>query len=241
MIKLIPFAQRFIAGTSTRTVSARKLHEFLDVKRDFSSWIKARIEQYDFEQNTDYLLTLPKTGERRNKGLQGKKEYFITVDMAKELAMVERNDKGKQARRYFINCEKQLKEQKQLPLPTSSTAGDDAKCQMLNAMIQQMGFVNPPLLVPFASARHQYFYPKESATPLNSSEGYITARTVVARSFRGSPVEGLIKEHEQNGHNVDGVKIEYEAMRSLIKSFDQFAKDMFSTACEITTRSFVIK
>jgi len=149
MAKLIPFAQRFIAGTSTRTVSARKLHEFLGVKRDFSSWIKSRIEQYEFEQNTDYLLTLPKTGERQNKGLRGKKEYFITLDMAKELAMVERNEKGKQARRYFINCEKQLQEQKQLPAPKTDAIEDEAKYQMLNAMIKQMGFKSPPLVVPF--------------------------------------------------------------------------------------------
>jgi len=121
MGNLIPFTQRFIAGISTRTVSARKLHEFLEVKRDFSTWIKARIDQYEFEENTDYLLTLTKTGELKNKGLQGKTEYFLIVDMAKELAMVERNKKGKQARRYFIDCERKLiesiKQKTALPEP----------------------------------------------------------------------------------------------------------------------------
>lgn len=113
MPNLIPFAQRFIAGTSTRTVSARHLHEFLDIKRDFSNWIKARIKQYRFQENLDYISTLAKTGELENKGLRVKKEYFLTLDMAKELAMVERNEKGDQARRYFLDCEKKLTESKQ--------------------------------------------------------------------------------------------------------------------------------
>ena len=125
MGNLIPIVQRFIAGISTRTVSARKLHEFLQVKRDFSTWIKARIEQYEFEENTDYLLTLPKSGELKNRGLQGKTEYYLTIDMAKELAMVERNEKGRQARRYFIDCENKLLEKlkkstQAKPLPSNS-------------------------------------------------------------------------------------------------------------------------
>ena len=61
---------------------------------------------------------LPKTGELENKGLQGKIEYFVTLDMAKQLAMVENNEKGKQARQYFIECEKQLNAQ-QSQLPTT--------------------------------------------------------------------------------------------------------------------------
>lgn len=131
MGNLIPFAQRFIAGISTRTVSARKLHEFLGSKQDFSTWIKARIKQYSFEENTDYLLTLHKTGELKTRGLQGKTEYFLTIDMAKELAMVERNEKGKQARRYFINCEKKLLESKQKQLPESTPALPKAEQQFL--------------------------------------------------------------------------------------------------------------
>ena len=149
MTKLIPFAQRFIAGTSTRTVSARKLHEFLGSRQDFSTWIKARIRQYDFEQNADYLLTLHKTVEAKNKGAQGKKEYFITLDMAKELAMVERNEKGKQARRYFINCEKALAEQRKLPVVVDHSLQDEAKYQLLNAMVKQMGFKTDPVVMPY--------------------------------------------------------------------------------------------
>ena len=94
--------------TLIQAVSARELHTFLEVGRDFSTWIKDRISKYEFVENTDYIM-LPKTGELENKGLQGKIEYFVSVGMAKELAMVENNDKGSQARKYFIECEKRLK------------------------------------------------------------------------------------------------------------------------------------
>lgn len=113
MTTLIPIASRTIAGNPTETVSAKRLHEFLGIGRDFTSWIKGRIEQYGFEEKIDYVVTLTKTGERKNVT---KSNYFVTLDMAKEICMVERNDKGREARRYFIECEKQLRSQKQIAL-----------------------------------------------------------------------------------------------------------------------------
>ncbi len=115
---IIPIAQSFIAGKPTRVVSARKLYEFLEVKREFSNWIKARIEQYKFKENQDFIL-IRKNGQIKKQGGDKKSvDYHLTVDMAKELAMVERNEKGRQARLYFIGCEKQLIEKlKQEALP----------------------------------------------------------------------------------------------------------------------------
>ena len=101
-------------------VSARELHEFLEVGRDFTTWIKGRISKYDFIENEDFtvLNIAPQNGGASHGG-QNKLDYIITIDMAKELSMVENNDKGKQARKYFIQCEKKLKEvassQKTLP------------------------------------------------------------------------------------------------------------------------------
>lgn len=88
------------------TVNARDLHQFLEVGKDFSSWIKSRIEKYDFIEGEDYLLT--KIGEQLPSGTKYKIEYEITFDMAKELAMVENNSKGKQVRRWFIQKQKEL-------------------------------------------------------------------------------------------------------------------------------------
>ena len=78
---------------------------------NFATWIRDRISKYEFVENTDYIM-LPKTGELENKGLQGKIEYFVTLDMAKQLAMVENNEKGMQVRKYFIECEKKLTQPK---------------------------------------------------------------------------------------------------------------------------------
>jgi len=97
---------------SIDTVNSRDLHAFLELGCDFVTWIKARICQYDFVDGEDYLildgLSSPKRGNAKSRS-QKTKDYFITLDMAKELAMVERNEKGREARRYFINCERQLK------------------------------------------------------------------------------------------------------------------------------------
>ena len=91
-----------------QVVSARELHNFLECKRDFSNWIKDRIEKYGFIENQDFEV-FNNFGENPNGG-RPLKEYALTIDTAKEIAMVEGNEKGKQARRYFIECEKKLKE-----------------------------------------------------------------------------------------------------------------------------------
>ena len=109
MNELIKLQPQPINGTPTETVSARELHTFLEVNTKFADWIKNRINEYDFVENQDFISF----SENLEKPTGGRpsQEYFITLDMAKELSMVERNDKGKQARRYFIECEKKLKEQ----------------------------------------------------------------------------------------------------------------------------------
>lgn len=86
-----------------KVVSARELHYYLEVGRDFSTWIKDRIERFEFVENVDFV-TFTKIVERAKRI-----EYAISIDMAKELSMVENNEKGKVARRYFIECEKKLK------------------------------------------------------------------------------------------------------------------------------------
>jgi anti-repressor protein len=90
-----------------RAVSARELHEFLESKQQFADWIKNRIEQYGFIENEDFIVF-----HKFMKNLKGGRpqiEYALTLDCAKELAMVEGNDKGRQARRYFIERDKELR------------------------------------------------------------------------------------------------------------------------------------
>lgn len=119
MNELIKLQPQTINGTTIETVSARELHTFIESKQQFATWIKNRISEYDFVENQDFVCVSQKNETQRADGQIGvsvSNEYYITLDMAKELSMVERNDKGKQARKYFIECEKQLHtQQPQLP------------------------------------------------------------------------------------------------------------------------------
>jgi len=105
---LIAITPRAIGATSTPTVDARELHAFLKVGKDFSTWLKSRIAQYGFVDGLDFVEVFPKTGENYAGG-RPSKEYALTLNMAKELSMVERNAKGKQARQYFIECERRAR------------------------------------------------------------------------------------------------------------------------------------
>ncbi|HBP4991393.1 TPA: antA/AntB antirepressor family protein [Pseudomonas aeruginosa] len=102
---LIPVFTGAIHDEQAQLVDARTLHRFLQVDTDFRKWIARRIEEYDFQEGQDFRSFLGESsGGRRSR------EYHITLDMAKELSMVERNEKGRQARRYFIECEKRLQQ-----------------------------------------------------------------------------------------------------------------------------------
>lgn len=93
-----------LGGRQVRAVNARELHAFLHVGKVFAAWITERIAQYGFEQGRDFEV-FSETGNNPSGGRPAK-EYAITIDMAKELSMVERNEQGKKARAYFIECER---------------------------------------------------------------------------------------------------------------------------------------
>jgi len=92
-------------------VSARDLHAFLESKRDFSNWMKDRIQKYKLIESQDFT-SFNKIVERE-KGAATRIEYALTLDIAKHLAMVESNHKGFMARQYFVECEKRYIEQVQ--------------------------------------------------------------------------------------------------------------------------------
>jgi phage anti-repressor protein len=93
-----------------QTVNARDLHEALGVGRDFSNWIKGRIEEYGFVEGEKADYHLAKSGEVVNRPQGGGTPgdlYLLSVDMAKELAMVENNETGRKIRRYLIRIEQE--------------------------------------------------------------------------------------------------------------------------------------
>ena len=102
---LVPTFQGLLASKNQTLVNARDLHQFLNVGRDFSNWIKKRIKEYQFIENQDFT-SFTQIGERAI-GATTRIEYHLSLDMAKELSMVERTERGRQARQYFIAMEQQ--------------------------------------------------------------------------------------------------------------------------------------
>lgn len=84
----------------TQCVNARDLHRVLEVGRDFSNWIKDRIEKYGFIESKDFSPNLAKS-----TGGRPATEYYLSIPMAKELAIVENNEKGREIRQYLIKVE----------------------------------------------------------------------------------------------------------------------------------------
>jgi len=101
---LITISESTLGEGSVQTVNARELHAFLEVKSEFRNWIKNRINDFGFTQDVDFIAGNFLPGSERI-------DYHVTLDMAKELAMVERSAKGKEARQYFIAVEKAYREQ----------------------------------------------------------------------------------------------------------------------------------
>lgn len=147
MQNLINIETKTINGELIQTVNARDLHTFLEIKSRFNDWIKNRIKEYNFIENLDFI-TLTKNLVSGGSRV----DYHISLNMAKELSMVERNEKGKQARQYFIECERRIL-QSQLPnnpttlgLPNFLDPAESAiawaaqhkKVQLLGVQVQQL-------------------------------------------------------------------------------------------------------
>ena len=93
-----------------KAVNARDLHAYLESRQEFTHWIKGRIRKYGFSENVDFASF--DNFIKRATGGTTQKEYALSISCAKEISMVEGNDKGKVARRYFIE-----QEEKALKIP----------------------------------------------------------------------------------------------------------------------------
>lgn len=97
-----------------KVVYGTELYECLGSKRQYTDWIKGRLIECDAVENVDYQ-SFSQNNEKPAGG-RPKQEYLIKLDTAKEMAMLERNEKGKQVRRYFIQVEKKYQEVRSKPL-----------------------------------------------------------------------------------------------------------------------------
>lgn len=98
-----------------QAVNARELHQKLGSKQQFANWIRNRIEKYGFVENQDFC-SFNKVIKREN-GATTVTEYALSLDMAKELCMVENNEKGRMIRKYFIEVEKKARTQNPFAIP----------------------------------------------------------------------------------------------------------------------------
>lgn len=93
-------------NSGEKVIDARELHSFLQVGRDFTTWFKDRVQKYGFVEGEDFS---PVSG--KSSGGRPTVEYILKLDAAKEFCMVENNEQGSQARKYFIEIEKRFKQQ----------------------------------------------------------------------------------------------------------------------------------
>lgn len=116
-----------------RAVSARELHYFLESSYQFSDWIKTRIERFGFVEGQDFEVF--QNFLKNPLGGRPLTEYALSIDMAKELCMLENNDKGRELRRYFIEAEK--KARNPFGIPTTYKEALQVTLQQLETIEQQ--------------------------------------------------------------------------------------------------------
>ena len=105
---------KIIEREGIQLVSGRELHEFLEIGTKYKDWFRRMVE-YGFEEEIDFIRVAQKRATNNLKNpVTTVIDHAISIDMAKEISMIQRTEKGKIARQYFINCEKKLKEVKKL-------------------------------------------------------------------------------------------------------------------------------
>lgn len=97
--------------TKDKLINARELHNALGSKQEFANWIKQRITKYSFEENEDFIrFDNFIKGDKKGYGNRTLIEYYLTIDTAKEICMIENNQIGRKIRKYFIETERRYKE-----------------------------------------------------------------------------------------------------------------------------------
>lgn len=108
--QLVRVFNGLIGGIPANVCDARELHTYLENGDKFADWIKARVEKYGFQQDQDFACVSVNSETQRKNGQRGitkRIDYHLSLDMAKELSMVENNERGREARRYFIQKERE--------------------------------------------------------------------------------------------------------------------------------------
>lgn len=125
-----------------QAVSARELYDFLEVGTEFAKWC-TRMFDYGFEEDKDYSIVIVKNDGNSKGGRSTLIDYALTLDCAKEIAMIQRTPQGKQAREYFIACEKKLQE---IAKPLSTLDMLELSIKQLRAQEQRVNAIENDVL-----------------------------------------------------------------------------------------------
>ncbi|HDS9159434.1 TPA: antA/AntB antirepressor family protein [Escherichia coli] len=201
--QLIPVFNGTIANETTLLVNARDLHTFLGVGKRFASWITERIAEYGFVENQDYILVSPNREIKGRGGDRRSKDYHLTLDTAKETAMVERNEKGSQIRRYFIECEKRLRQQE--------TKVEKVLSGFMPAIMEAIKLEDK----------------KEYSAPLKPGyRSLIHSPSGVLGLTENSLLMNLLNQLQEDGHDVSGAAAELTTMFCYIVGVSKCLRDI---------------
>ncbi|WP_224158706.1 antA/AntB antirepressor family protein, partial [Escherichia coli] len=188
---------------TTLLVNARDLHTFLGVGKRFASWITERIAEYGFVENQDYILVSPNREIKGRGGDRRSKDYHLTLDTAKETAMVERNEKGRQIRRYFIECEKRLRQQE--------TKVEKVLSGFMPAIMEAIKLEDK----------------KEYSAPLKPGyRSLIHSPSGVLGLTENSLLMNLLNQLQEDGHDVSGAAAELTTMFCYIVGVSKCLRDI---------------
>ena len=201
--QLIPVFNGTISNETTLLVNARDLHTFLGVGKRFASWITERIAEYGFVENQDYILVSPNREIKGRGGDRRSKDYHLTLDTAKETAMVERNEKGRQIRRYFIECEKRLRQQE--------TKVEKVLSGFMPAIMEAIKLEDK----------------KEYSAPLKPGyRSLIHSPSGVLGLTENSLLMNLLNKLQEDGHDVSGAAAELTTMFCYIVGVSKCLRDI---------------
>ncbi|HFE4632374.1 TPA: antA/AntB antirepressor family protein [Escherichia coli] len=212
--QLIPVFNGTIANETTLLVNARDLHTFLGVGKRFASWITERIAEYGFVENQDYILVSPNREIKGRGGDRRSKDYHLTLDTAKETAMVERNEKGRQIRRYFIECEKRLRQQE--------TKVEKVLSGFMPAIMEAIKLEDK----------------KEYSAPLKPGyRSLIHSPSGVLGLTENSLLMNLLNQLQEDGHDVSGAAAELTTMFCYIVGVSKCLRDIQTHAEYISDKA----
>lgn len=162
---LIKVEPREMSGRMIDSINARELWSFVESGRQFADWMKQRIESYGLVDGVDFTV------HKFVNGNATQIDYYLSIDIGKQLAMVENNDKGREIRLYFIECERRSLATKRFGSMEDILADPKAICALIGGYAQQV--IDAKETIAAQTAKLEVVIPKANGFDLiaQASEG----------------------------------------------------------------------